>query len=183
MQITKTKILVFCAFAAILNVVLGETVEMLHIPLLFLDTIGTIYIAANFGILYGSLTGLVTNLFMVAFSGILEFPFALVNIAVAIVVGLMAKRGFGLKTAIITGIILSIVAPAIGTPIRLLLYGGFTGSGTDLLIFTLKASGKSLLSSTFIGTVTGNFVDKILSCVLVSVLMNSPRFSRMASFK
>ncbi|MFC6171875.1 CD3073 family putative ECF transporter S component [Loigolactobacillus jiayinensis] len=178
MQIhSRTRIIAYCAIAAVINLVLGEAVGLLHIPLLFLDTLGTIYIAANFGIGWGAMTGFLSNVLMVPFSGIMELPFAIVSIAVAIVVGLFSKgKGFTLSKAIIAGLILAFVAPAIGTPIRLWLYGGFTGSGTDLLIFTLKASGKSMISATFMGTVVGNFVDKILSCVVISVLQTKPRF-------
>lgn len=182
MQNNRVRLVVYCALAAVFNVVLGETVAALHIPLLFLDTIGTIYMAVEGGILWGAITGFVSNFLLMPFGGgLMELPFAIVSIAVAIVVGLLArKNGFSYRKAIVAGLILSIVAPAIGTPIRLWLYGGFTGSGTDLLIFTLKASGKSMISSTFMGTVVGNFVDKILSCLIVATVVNQPRFKRFA---
>ncbi len=80
----------------------------------------------------------------------------------------MAKKGFGLKTAIITGIILGIVCLLIGTPIRILLFGGLTGSGTDLVISAFVASGKDIFSSVFISTVMANMIDKIVSCLIVS---------------
>ena len=38
----NTKILLFCALAVVVNVVFGDFVSMLKIPLLFMDTIGTI---------------------------------------------------------------------------------------------------------------------------------------------
>ena len=50
---SKARVIAMCAIAVVLNVVLGEAVSMLKIPLLFLDTMGTIFIAANFGIGYG----------------------------------------------------------------------------------------------------------------------------------
>ena len=47
-----------------------------------------------------------------------SYPFALVNIAIGITVGFIAKKGkFNFVTAAITGIILAVVAPLIGTPI------------------------------------------------------------------
>ena len=61
---SKAKVIAMCAIAVGLNVVLGEAVSMLRIPLLFLDTMGTIFIAANFGMGYGILTGVTTNLLM-----------------------------------------------------------------------------------------------------------------------
>ena len=167
----SVKKLVISAFGVVINVVLGTAVSWLNIPLLFLDTVGTIYISANIGMRYGILVGICTNLVLGVTAGVTAIPFALVNVAVAIVVALMAKNGFGIVKAIITGLVLAIVCPLIGTPIRLLLFGGFTGSGTDILISALRASGQEIFNATFLGTIAGNFVDKIASCVLVALLL------------
>lgn len=177
---SKAKVIAMCAIAVGLNVVLGEAVSMMKIPLLFLDTMGTIYIAANFGMGYGILTGVTTNLLMGLFSGPLLIPFALVNVAVAIVVALLAKKGFGYKQALIAGVLLAFICPMIGAPIRLALFGGFTGSGTDIVIMALRASGKEMISATYWGAVTGNVVDKIASCLLVAWFIKLPQMQRFA---
>lgn len=166
-------ILVLSALAVALNVVLGDTVALLKIPMLFLDTLGTIFIAAAFGPFWGAMVGLATNLLMGVTAGPTAIPFALVNIAVGIVTGLMARGGFGLVKAILTGLILSVVAPLMGTPIRLYLFGGLTGSGADLLITALRAAGQKIFASTFIGTITSNFIDKIVSCILVAFALKA----------
>lgn len=168
---THVKKLTIAAMAVAINIVLGSFVAYLAIPLLFLDTIGTIYVSATSGMRYGILVGVVTNLVLGVTTGPTAIPFALVNVAVAIVVALMAKKGFGYKRAIVTGLILSVVCPLIGTPIRLILFGGFTGSGTDILIAALVASGKEIFSATFISTVAGNLVDKIASCLFVAFII------------
>lgn len=163
--------MIFSALAIAVNIVLGTVVSFLSIPLLFLDSIGTIYISATYGMKYGILVGVCTNLVMGVTSGPTAIPFALVNVAVAIVVSLLAKKRFSFIKAVVTGLILSIVCPLIGTPIRLVLFGGFTGSGTDILILALKAAGQQIFAATFISAIAGNFVDKILSCVLVALLL------------
>lgn len=165
------RLLVIAAFSIVINVVLGTVTSYLAIPLLFLDTIGTIYMAANFGMAYGIIVGVATNLVMGFTAGPTAIPFALVNVAVAIVVALMARKGFSLIKAIITGVILSVVCPLIGTPIRLLLFGGFTGSGTDIFILAFRAAGQEIFAATFFATIAGNFVDKIASCIIVALLM------------
>ncbi len=161
--------MIITAFAVVMNVVLGTITSYLSIPLLFLDTVGTIYISANYGLKYGILAGVCTNLIMGVTAGPTAIPFALVNVAVAIVVSLMAKNGFSMIKSVITGLILSIVCPIIGTPIRLILFGGFTGSGTDVLILALKAAGQTIFAATFFSAIAGNFVDKIVSCLIVAV--------------
>lgn len=163
----KMKILTLCAMA----VVLGEAVSLMKIPLLFLDTMGTIYISTNFGMSYGVMTGIATNLLMGIISGPLAVPFVFVNIVVAIICSLLAKNGFSYKKALIAGGLLAVVCPMIGAPIRLALFGGFTGSGTDILIFAFKASGKEMITATYWATVAGNIVDKMLSCLLVAWFM------------
>ncbi len=173
MNNSNVKKLILAALCVAINVVLGSFVGWLAIPLLFLDTLGTIFISAYIDTKYGILVGVATNLLMGVTSGVTAIPFALVNVAVAIVVGAMAKKGFTLPKAIITGLILSVVAPLIGTPIRLALFGGFTGSGTDVMIMALLSTGESLFTSTFLSAITGNLVDKITSCLLVWYLVNN----------
>ncbi|MBG9981167.1 ECF transporter S component [Facklamia sp. DSM 111018] len=172
---SRIKIITLCALAIAINVVIGRTVSALSIPLLFLDTMGTIFIAANFGIFWGVLTGLSTNLLAAVLGGgAVEIPFSLVSIAVAIIVALISNGKFSYIKAIIAGILMGLIAPAVGTVIRLTLFGGFTGSGTDIFIAALRASGQSMFTSTFLATVVSNMVDKIVSCLIVSWISQMP---------
>ena len=118
----NTKILLFCALAVVVNVVFGDFVSMLKIPLLFMDTIGTIFIAACYGMGYGVLTGVATNLLMGFTASPSAIPFALVNVVVAVVVALISKagkKGFSLPKAILAGLLLAILCPMVGAPIHL----------------------------------------------------------------
>ncbi|MDK9710125.1 CD3073 family putative ECF transporter S component [Acidaminobacter sp.] len=171
MKITSRMMLIG-AFGIALNLVLGTTVAMLKIPLLFLDTIGTIFVAALFGPLMGAITGGLTNVIQGMLTNPADIPFALVNIVVGVVTGLIAKKfGFSYKVALIAGLILSVVAPLIGTPIAVWLYGGLTGGGTDFLVAWMLAAGHKVFTAAFIPRITGNFVDKIASALLVAFLL------------
>lgn len=163
-------IMVLCAMGIAINVVLGTLVQKLNIPLLFLDTIGTIFVAVLFGPWYGAAVGTITNILTPILSGNpKDIPFFLVNAIVGIVVGYIAKRfKFGMIPAIISGVILSILCPLVGSPIAVWLYGGITGSGNDFIFTWLRHSGADIFQSTFIPRITGNFIDKIGSCLLVS---------------
>lgn len=167
---SSARIIAISALAIVINVVVGRTVSMLSIPFLFLDTMGTIFVAANFGMGWGILTGFTTNaLAAVLGGGAIEIPFSLVSVTVAIIVALVARNSvFTFKRALIAGIILGFVTPMVGTIIRLTLFGGFTGSGTDILIFALRSTGQSMFSSTYFATLLSNMVDKIASCLLVA---------------
>ena len=175
MKTTKTQMLTLSALAVVINIVLGMTVSGLKIPLLFLDTLGTIVIAAIFGPAYGMMVGFVTNFMTSVIGGSFSsLPFALVSIAIALIVGLIAKKykKFDYKIALITGLIISVVAPLIGTPISVLLFGGLTGGGTDLMVAALLASGEKIFAASFITRIASNLVDKILSCLIASFLID-----------
>ncbi len=169
--------LVLCGLAIVINIVLGSFVSSIKIPLLFLDSLGTIYIAATKGVKWSLVVGILTNLLLGILTTPIAIPFALVSVLIAIVVSLMAKRGFSYKRAILTGILLSITIPLVATPIRIYLFGGLSGSGSDVLLLVLKKTGQSLFGATALTVFTANLVDKVVSCVLVSFMMK-----RLAKF-
>lgn len=172
MENKKTFILIISALAITINIVFGTVVSTLHIPLLFLDTIGTIFIAAMYGPLQGAAVGALTNIIQGMLTNPKDIPFLIVNVGVGLIVGFIVKKNkFGMKTAIITGLILSIVCPLIGTPIAVWIYGGITGSGNDFIFAWLRKSGHDIFTSAFIPRITGNIIDKIVSCMLVSILL------------
>lgn len=164
--------LTFAALGVAVNLALGTLVSILKIPLLFLDTIGTIFVAAVLGPFWGAMTGLVTNVLAGLLTNPKDIPFALVNITIGLIVGYIARRkGFGLITALWTGLVLAIVAPLIGTPIAVWIYGGLTGGGTDLIFAWLVKSGSKIFTAAFIPRVAGNLVDKVGSALLVALLL------------
>jgi energy-coupling factor transport system substrate-specific component len=164
--------MILAAMGIVINIVLGTIVSTLQIPLLFLDTMGTILVAAVLGPLAGAMTGGLTNVIQGAITNPRTIPFALVNIAIGVIVGLVVKRfRFDIKTAAITGVVLAVVAPLIGTPIAVLMFGGLTGGGTDIMVAWLLASGQRIFTAAFIPRVTGNFIDKIASCILVVMML------------
>lgn len=170
---SNSKNLAFAGISIGINIVLGTIVGWISIPLLFLDTVGTILSAVVLGPLYGMAVGGITNVVLGFIYNPKDIPFALVNIAIGLIVGLIAKKfRFDLKTAIITGLILAVVAPAIGTPIAIYVYGGITGDFNDVLFTALKNAGKDIFSAAFIPRITSNIIDKVVSCVLVAVSYN-----------
>jgi energy-coupling factor transport system substrate-specific component len=182
MKTSKTMILTYSAMGIALNVILGTVVSSLKIPLLFLDTIGTVLVAVLFGPWWGALAGLLTNVVLGVTTGASAIFFGLVNVAIAIVVGYMARKFDFTKwyIALTTGLILSVVAPLIGTPIAVAVFGGLNGSGMDLVVLWARAAGESVFASTFISRITGNFVDKIVTCLLVMFMITRlPNFVKL----
>jgi energy-coupling factor transport system substrate-specific component len=186
MKTSKTMILTYSAMGIALNVILGTVVSAMKIPLLFLDSIGTVLVAVLFGPWWGALAGALTNVVLGITTGPSAIFFGLVNVAIALVVGYMAKKFDFTKwyIALITGLILSVIAPLIGTPIAVAVYGGLNGSGMDLVVLWARAAGESVFASTFISRITGNFVDKIVTCLLVMFMITRlPNFSKLIKKK
>lgn len=182
-SINKTNILTLSALSIAVNVVLGTIISMTNIPLLFLDTIGTVFIAVLFGPLYGAGVGILTNVITAITVGSpLNIFFGLVSVAIAVVVGLAAKKYDFRKwyIALSTGLVISVVAPLIGTPIAVAIFGGLNGSGADLIVLWLRSTGESVFASTFISRISSNIVDKVVTCLLVAFLiMKLPMFNNI----
>lgn len=169
----RTKALTFSAMCIVLNVVVGSIMQVINIPLLFLDTFGTIMGAILLGSVYGAAIGGGTNLVLGIILGPINFPFALVNIALGLFVGFISKRWkFNYMTAILTGVGLAVLCPLIGTPISIAVSGGLSGSGADLLVGFLRQSGESIFQAAFIGRITSNIIDKPVSCILAVFLIS-----------
>lgn len=174
----NVKVLILCAIAVCMNVILGSVVTYTHIPLLYLDAIGTIFIAVNFKMKYGIITGISTNLLLAVIHGPLAIPFGLVSIVIAVVSNLCARRKFTNMQAVITGILLVVIGALVSAPLHVILFGGLSNSITDVLIISIRASGREMITAAYWGAVVNGIVDKVLSCLFVVQLNKLPQLKR-----
>lgn len=73
----------------------------------------------------------------------------------------------------IAGLITGVVAAIISAPTAAIVFGGVTGSGTDLLVAAFRASGAGILASALAqGTVSDPF-DKMLSYMVVLAILRA----------
>ncbi len=169
-----------------INIVGGTLASAIKIPL-FLDTIGTMLVAVLLGPWIGALTGLLSNVFQGIVTSPTTIPFGIVNAAIGLIVGYIALwRGFeDYITPLIVGVILAIVAPVIGTPIAVYVFGGLTGGGVDILYGILLGSSDRIFASAFLARIPTNLADKVLSAYLVMFVIRSlpPQWKRMRAFK
>ena len=153
-EISNTMKLMMCGLAIAINIVLGIVMAMIKFPV-YLDTIGTIFIAIYFGPWYGAAVGGLTNFLTAILNGMTDMPFMLVNIAIGLVIAV------------------GIIAPIIGTPIGIAVYGGLTGTISDVAVVWLKQSGASIFAASFLPKLANNLVDKIGSCLIIYLLIKS----------
>ena len=109
MKNRKVYVTTFCGVAVAMNIVLGIITSALGIPL-YLDTLGTVLSAAILGPVPGIIVGALSNIITGLIYSVSDIPFCLVNMAVGLIVGLVAKKWkFGIVPAVITGIALSFI--------------------------------------------------------------------------
>ncbi|MBC5745381.1 ECF transporter S component [Lachnospiraceae bacterium MD308] len=183
MRNRKVYVVAFCGICVAMNIVLGIITSALGIPL-YLDTLGTVLSAALIGPVPGIIVGALSNIITGLMYSVSDIPFCLVNMAVGLIVGLVAKKfKFTVVSAVITGLVLSFVCPAIGTPIGIYVYGGLNGSASDVLVMSLVQAGKDIFQASFLRNVASNLIDKVGTCVVGWALIKAMPMRFLDNFK
>lgn len=97
--------------------------------------------------------------------------FFVIAILVGAAIGyfLLQKGGY----AGIWGLVTGIVAAVISAPTAAYVFGGVTGSGTDVLVAAFRASGGNILSSVMAQGAVSDPFDKMLSFMVVWIILRS----------
>ncbi|MDE3057154.1 MAG: ECF transporter S component [Bacteroidota bacterium] len=155
-----------------INLVMGEITALARIPL-YLDSIGTIFIAASCGMYAGVVCGILSNIV----AGIIFNPMMIFFAPVSAVIG-MISGWFGLHggfrkllTAAPLGILQGIISALVSAPIAAFVFGGMTLGGTDFLVLYFRSIGKSILDSVLYQGLTSDPVDKCVSYIIVALML------------
>jgi energy-coupling factor transport system substrate-specific component len=173
---TKTTYgLILIPIGIAINIIGGMIAKQLGLPV-FMDSIGTIIVAAIMGPLIGGSTGMLTNIVLGLLRGdVLSMAFGLANMSTGIIVGFLAKHG-KFKNWIhltIAALLITITNSLIAAPIVVLLYGGVSGAGVDLLVAGVLAAGKNILSSAFLARLPVNLVDKGIAIIIAFLILKN----------
>lgn len=163
--------------ALVLNIVVGEIVGSVGVPL-YLDSLGTVLVAA----LAGPLAGLATGTLSSVVWGLMN-PAALPFAAASALVGGLAGWAMNNKavvrtwwTTALAGALVGIVCGMIAAPVAAFVYGGTAGVGTGALVSAFRAMGNSLLGSVTLQSFLSDPLDKILVFLLVrQAVMSLPK--------
>ena len=177
---TMTWVLIPVAIA--INVVIGQIVLVLRLPV-FLDSIGTILVAAVAGPWAGALTGTLSNLIwgLIDPSALPWFPVAMM---IGFVAGWCAIAGLFKSwwKVMITGFLVAITAALISTPIAVYLYGGITASGSSFITAFLLQTGRDLVPAVLSTLFLVEPFDKIATCLLAFAIIGGLSVRYLASF-
>jgi energy-coupling factor transport system substrate-specific component len=164
-----TLTLVLIPVAIAINIAVGQLIYTLKIPL-YLDSIGTVLVGVLAGPWAGALTGLLSNLIW-GLSGlnVTYAPFAAVGAIIGLLAGLFGESGWmrTLWKVILAGVITGLAAAFISAPIAAYVFGGVTGSGTDLLVAAFRQAGLDILGASFAQGVFSDPLDKAVTFLVV----------------
>jgi energy-coupling factor transport system substrate-specific component len=102
---------------------------------------------------------------------------AVAAVLVVAVVGflylLLARRDLGVVFVAVGGAITGVVSAIISAPIAAVVFGGVTGSGTDLLVAAFQQAGSDLQTAVLQQGLLSDPIDKVLTFFIVFLLLQT----------
>ena len=169
--------------ALVLNIVVGQIIGSVGIPL-YLDSTGTVLVAALAGPWAGIATGVLSSLVWSAFNPSV-LPFAATSAAVGGLAGVAIKHGAlkNIATVLLSGAVIGIVVGMLAAPVAAFVYGGTAGVGTGAVVSLLREMGHSLLQSVTLQSFMSDPLDKALVMLLVWLVLKSLPKRTLAAFR
>jgi len=169
--------------ALVLNIVVGQIIGSVGIPL-YLDSTGTVLVAALAGPWAGIATGVLSSLVWSAFNPSV-LPFAATSAAVGGLAGVAIKYGAlkNIATVLLSGAVIGIVVGMLAAPVAAFVYGGTAGVGTGAVVSLLREMGHSLLQSVTLQSFISDPLDKALVMLLVWLVLKSLPKRTLAAFR
>lgn len=164
----STTSLTLISLGIALNVIGAFIALNLKLPI-YLDSIGTIFIACILGSKYAIITGVCGSMISGMTFDIYSFFFMPVQISTGLIAGLMYKKGFlnGVKTPI--GVLaFSIPTSILSAIIAAFVFGGVTSSGSSYIVQILSGFGINKVVSVFLTQVLTDYIDKLIAVLLVN---------------
>ena len=169
--------------ALVLNIVVGQIIGSVGIPL-YLDSTGTVLVAAFAGPWAGIDTSVLSSLVWSAFNPSV-LPFAATSAAVGGLAGVAIKHGAlkNIATVLLSGAVIGIVVGMLAAPVAAFVYGGTAGVGTGAVVSLLREMGHSLLQSVTLQSFISDPLDKALVMLLVWLVLKSLPKRTLAAFR
>ncbi len=158
--------------AIALNIVVGQLVSVIGIPV-YMDSIGTVLVAALAGPAAGVVTGILTNVIWGLTLSPIALPYAVVQVIIGVMAGYAARLGmFRLfYLAPVAGAVTGLVAAVVSAPISAFVFGGATGGGTAAIVGAFQAMGSSLLGATTLQGLLSDPLDKAITFTIVVLIL------------
>ncbi|KQQ42654.1 hypothetical protein [Nocardioides sp. Leaf307] len=168
-------VLLLLVVCVVVNLLGRSLVELLQLPV-HLDMVGTAIAALALGPWRGAAVGLATNLLGVAESGPSSVPFALVNVAGALVWGYGARRwglGRSLPRFLALNVLVAAACSAVAVPILVWRFDGGTGNGGDMVTDSVLDLGVPSLAALAVANLMVSLGDKMISGFVALVTISA----------
>lgn len=173
----KSKISAFkictVALAVVINLIGGQLALLLKLPI-YLDSIGTFFIGATLGPVYGMLPNLLSGIIFGMTTDIYSLYYAPVGILLGLVTGLVYKKFHPTKWWILlAALIITIPTTIVSSCITAGLFGGITSSGSSIFVQILSKTPLGLVGSCFVVQFITDYADRVISLYIVALIMKA----------
>ena len=97
----------------------------------------------------------------------------LVVAAIGFLFLLFVKRDVGVAYIVVGGVICGVISALISAPITAVVFGGVTGSGTDLLVAAFQKAGSDLQTAVLQQGLLSDPIDKTITYFVVFLLLQT----------
>ena len=158
------------ALAICINLVGGQIALFLKLPI-YLDSIGTVFIAAVLGPFYGMIPNVISGILMGITVDIYSLYYAPVGIILGLVTGLVYKKYQPKKWWILlAAVVITLPSTIVSSCITAFLFGGITSSGSSLIVQLLSRTPLGMVGSCFVGQFLTDYLDRVICLYVVAVL-------------
>lgn len=177
------RILTIMGLGVALNIIGALIALTLRLPI-YMDSIGTIFIACILGPKFAVITGLCGSLISGMTFDIYSIYYAPVQIFTGYLSGLMFDKGFlkGKKTFL--GVFIFVLPTSLlSAVITAFLFNGITSSGSSYIVQLLNVLGMNKVLSAFITQIITDYSDKFVGVLVVNFLIQVIPSSIINKFK
>ena len=158
------------AFAICINLVGGQIALFLKLPI-YLDSIGTVFIASTLGPVYGMLPNVISGLFMGMTVDVYSLYYAPVGIILGLVTGLVYRKYKPEKWWIfVAALVITLPSTIVSSCITAFLFGGITSSGSTVLVQLLAKTPIGMVGACFVVQFFTDYIDRVICLLVVSTL-------------
>lgn len=161
------------AVAIVINLIGGQLALMLKLPI-YLDSIGTIFIGAILGPVYGMIPNLLSGVIMGMTVDVYSLYYAPVGMIVGLVAGLVCHKKLPNKAwGLLAALIITVPGTILSSCITAFLFGGITSSGSTILVQLLEKTPLSMTASVFIVQFFTDYLDRVIALYLALVIFKA----------
>ena len=142
---------------------------LLRLPL-WLDSIGTVLSGMLAGPVIGAASGVINNIIYGVTADPVATVYAITSAVIGLMAGYFAAKGWlkNIKSVLLVGLIIGLVAAIVSTPLNILFWGGQTGNvWGDALFAIVINNGQPQWLASFLDEIVVDVPDKIVT-VLIS---------------